>query len=51
MVNKMSEKLNTVESVRKLDKLFEKVRSKTLHGKNCAKTPDDVLDNLTKDRD
>ena len=42
---------DTVETVRKLDKTFHKVTNKTLHGKNVAKTPDDVLDNLTKDKD
>lgn len=46
----MDEK-TVVHNVRGIDNVFEKVTKKTLHGKNVAKTPDDVLDNLTKDKE
>ena len=47
----MVDEKSIIDSVKKMDATFEKVTKKTLHGKNIAKTPDDVLDNLTKDKD
>jgi hypothetical protein len=46
----MDEK-TVVHNVGGIDTVFHKVTNKTLHGKNVAKTPEDVLDNLTKDKE
>lgn len=46
----VDEKKVVSEALKDVD-ILTKVKNKTLHGKSVAKTPEDVLDNLMKDKE